>query len=156
MCLHHSIILGYSEETCAGEGLKGPLSQPSLSLIAVQGCETVIDMYITPLSMCSGQSYMCVVVNIPPLMYVCMYLCHRSLMTMVLNSMLMIDDVYVDGLAITYDSSPHRHLWTYVSTHPEGAGCPCADSRPSFVQDHYCKSGNSAPPEGGWYIDGPL
>ena len=68
-----------------------------------------------------------------------------------------IDDVYVDGLSITYDSSPRRHLWTYASTHPEGAGCPCANSRPSFVQDHYyCESGVVGSPVDRWFTEDPL
>ena len=80
-----------------------------------------------------------------------------------------IDDPYVDGLSITYDSTPRRHLWTYAAGHSESgltgltslANCPCAAASgkqpPSFVEDHYyCESGNVADHENQWYADDPL
>ena len=79
-----------------------------------------------------------------------------------------IDDPYVDGLSITYDT-PRRHLWTYAagfgdtgSSGATGANCPCAADNsgtpPSFVQDHYyCESGNEAGrAQDRWYTDDPL
>ena len=31
------------------------------------------------------------------------------------NPSLTIDDLYVDGVSITYGSAPRRHIWTYVN-----------------------------------------
>ena len=79
-----------------------------------------------------------------------------------------IDDPYVDGLSITYDSPPRRHLWTYVVGHSEAgtetvasANCPCAAASgaqpPSFVGDHYyCESANVGFSEDQWYANDPL
>ena len=77
-----------------------------------------------------------------------------------------IDDPYVDGLSITYDT-PRRHLWTYAAGHTESGypgahNCPCANATgaqpPSFVGDqYYCESGNvRGPTEDQWYADDPL
>ena len=81
-----------------------------------------------------------------------------------------IDNAYVDGLSITYDT-PRRHLWTYAVGWTDtgdadipGAGltCPCGQVRgaqpPSFVQDHYyCESGYSGSVyQTRWYPDDPL
>ena len=72
-----------------------------------------------------------------------------------------IDDPYVDGLSITYDKAPRRHLWTYAVGHAEAgsetaAKCPCAQP-PSFVGDHYyCESGNVGGSEDRWYANDPL
>ena len=77
-----------------------------------------------------------------------------------------INDTYVDGLSITYGSSPRQHLWTYAAGTAESgsstqANCPCAaysgSQPPSFVQDHYyCESGNVGGPEDQWYSNDPL
>ncbi len=76
-----------------------------------------------------------------------------------------IDDPYVDGLSITYDT-PRQHLWTYAAGHAEAGNtgaqnCPCADATgaqpPSFVGDHYyCESGNANFTEVQWYPNDPL
>jgi len=76
-----------------------------------------------------------------------------------------IDDPYVDGLSITYDT-PRQHLWTYAAGHAESGNpgaqnCPCADATgaepPSFVGDHYfCESANVGGTEDQWYADDPL
>ena len=79
-----------------------------------------------------------------------------------------IDDPYVDGLSITYDT-PCCHLWTYAagfgdtgSSGATDANCPCAadnsGSPQAFVQDHYyCESGNEAGrAQDRWYTDDPL
>ena len=76
-----------------------------------------------------------------------------------------IDDPYVDGLSITYDT-PRRHLWTYAAGHSESnissaANCPCAAHSeaqpPSFVGGHYyCESANVGGTEDQWYPDDPL
>ena len=66
-----------------------------------------------------------------------------------------IDEIYVDGLSITY-GSPRQHLWTYAAGVREGpstytsSNCPCSSypgaSPPSFLGDNwYCESGNPDP-----------
>ena len=77
-----------------------------------------------------------------------------------------IDSPYVDGLSITYGSSPRRHLWTYAAGFAEsgisGQGnCPCAEASGraprSFVGHHYyCESGNVGIYADQWYVDDPL
>ena len=65
-----------------------------------------------------------------------------------------IDGLYVDGVSITYDSAPRKHIWTYVcgmnllhSSIPQ-LNCPCntgnAVAPPPFVgSDYYCETGNN-------------
>ena len=69
-----------------------------------------------------------------------------------------IDTGYVDGVSITYGSSPRTHIWTYAAGLSEQLlvtneihNCPCAlagtsftpKTPPSFVgNDYYCESGN--------------
>jgi hypothetical protein len=68
-----------------------------------------------------------------------------------------IDTGYVDGVSITYGSSPRRHIWTYAAGLSEQlqlgqvSNCPCAvagsaytpQTPPSFVgNNYYCESGN--------------
>ena len=71
-----------------------------------------------------------------------------------------IDTAYVDGVSVTYGSSPRTHIWTYAAGLSEQfvAGnaqstCPCVvagrpvgtstQTPPSFVGDnYYCESGN--------------
>ena len=66
-----------------------------------------------------------------------------------------IDQVYVDGLSITY-GSPRQHVWTYASAVREGpssyvgSNCPCSSypgaQPPSFLGNNwYCESGNPNP-----------
>ena len=61
-----------------------------------------------------------------------------------------IDSWYVDGVSITYGSSPRQHVWTYaIGVYQTAAvfSCPCTGSGkapPSFVgNNYYCESGNS-------------
>ena len=65
------------------------------------------------------------------------------------NTSKTIDDVYVDGVSITYGSAPRKHIWTYVNGHylraPRGA-CPCNNNSnvqvPPYVgSDYYCETG---------------
>ena len=79
-----------------------------------------------------------------------------------------INDIYVDGLSVTY-GSPRQHLWTYAaamregsSTHT-GSNCPCSSypgtSPPCFLGDNwYCESGNPSPnsPSNVLWMDDPL
>ena len=77
-----------------------------------------------------------------------------------------IDSPYVDGLSITYGSTPRHHLWTYAvgvseSGFTSRANCPCAAASgtqpPSFVGDHYyCESGNVGDTENQWYANDTL
>ena len=58
-----------------------------------------------------------------------------------------IDDVYTDGISLTYDSFPRQHIWTFAaSTSEVFTNCPCSnnsvDQSPSFVgTDYFCESG---------------
>ena len=61
-----------------------------------------------------------------------------------------INEVYVDGLSITY-GIPCQYIWTYAAAVREqpstDANCPCSNypgaSPPSFLGDNwYCESGN--------------
>ena len=61
---------------------------------------------------------------------------------------------YIDGVSITYDSNPRKHIWSYASGISEGdpnfreASCPCNSGNedlrtniPAFVgNDYYCES----------------
>lgn len=63
-----------------------------------------------------------------------------------------LDDIYVDGVSITY-GSPRSHIWTYAAGHSEevstidpNVDCPCSHSggapAPSYVgNNYYCESG---------------
>ena len=66
-----------------------------------------------------------------------------------------IDGAYVDGVSVTYGSSPRNHIWTFAGgwseiSHPNSNiyNCPCSDSPgttppPSFVGERYfCESAN--------------
>ena len=59
---------------------------------------------------------------------------------------------YVDGISITYGSSPCQHIWTYAGGDDDfEAGsddCPCNTGNsvvvPDFVgNEYYCESGNA-------------
>ena len=63
-----------------------------------------------------------------------------------------IDSYYVDGISLTYGSSPRKHIWTFASGFydnvPGPDNCPCSSgspqSVPSFVgNDYFCESGCS-------------
>ena len=66
-----------------------------------------------------------------------------------------IDSAYVDGVSVTYGSSPRNHIWTFAGGWSEIShrnsniyNCPCSDSPgtsspPSFVGERYfCESAN--------------
>ena len=83
-----------------------------------------------------------------------------------------IDELYVDGVSITYDVNPRKHIWTYMGSvyeqvnklHPDV--CPCNTqymtqlSPPTFIgHDYYCESGNPVPnswSESTLYANDPL
>ena len=68
-----------------------------------------------------------------------------------------IDNIYVDGVSITYGSNPRKHIWTLgvglVASAVQEFCCPCNTGIietfvPSFVgNDYYCESGINS---GGW------
>ena len=74
-----------------------------------------------------------------------------------------IDQVYVDGVSITYDDNPRKHIWTYMGGGNEQTSfinshvCPCHTKYyqqllpPTFIgHDYYCESGN--PNLDTWYL----
>lgn len=58
-----------------------------------------------------------------------------------------IDQVYTDGISLTYGSNPRTHIWTFAAAISEMyTTCPCStgssDNAPSFVgMDYFCESG---------------
>ena len=64
-----------------------------------------------------------------------------------------VDNIYVDGVSITYDNNPRKHVWTLGvgnvadDTSVNQHNCPCNTGNtettvPSFVgSDYYCESG---------------
>ena len=63
-----------------------------------------------------------------------------------------IDDVYVDGVSITYGNVSRKHIWTYANGldlgtyNPTLYGCPCnndsnAQVPPYVGSDYYCETG---------------
>ena len=70
------------------------------------------------------------------------------------NPSLTSNDLYVDGVSITYRSAPRKHIWTYangvnlVYSGYGGLNCPCNSGNgvvpPQFVgSDYYCETGNN-------------
>ena len=65
-----------------------------------------------------------------------------------LNTSSSINDVYVDGVSITYGSTPHKHIWTYATgttLNYVNFTCPCNDNGvqqvPPYVgSDYYCET----------------
>ena len=67
---------------------------------------------------------------------------------------LSIDEAYLDGVSITYGSSPRQHIWSFAAgisrSRTDHSSCPCGSPRllntssvPSFVgQSYFCESGN--------------
>ena len=85
-----------------------------------------------------------------------------------------IDSCYVDGISITYGSSPHKHIWTYACgitsdnvPYPRFC-CPCNSdnteapkTKPNFIgDDYYCESGIPSNDTERWphvlYVNDPL
>ena len=72
------------------------------------------------------------------------------------NSLGTFNDVYVDGLSITY-GTPRQHIWTYAAAVTEAllvphrnSNCPCASEPgasppPIVANNYYCESGNPDP-----------
>ena len=63
-----------------------------------------------------------------------------------------IDSYYVDGVSLTYGSSPRKHIWTFAAGYfdniASGSNCPCSSGSPQIVppfvgNDYFCESGCS-------------
>ena len=80
-----------------------------------------------------------------------------------------IDSQYLDGISITYGSSPRKHIWTFAAARTEmDNACPCLRTDitsstgtvpPSFVgSDYFCDTGtgNSGPIPNVYFPDNPL
>ena len=84
-----------------------------------------------------------------------------------------IDDAYVDGVSLTYGSSPRSHIWTFASARDEvgqfpHTNCPCTNATqassatppPSFVANNYfCDTGSTSSAhldQLAFYLDDPL
>ena len=67
-----------------------------------------------------------------------------------------IEQPYIDGVSITRDSNPRKHIWTFMAALQENSFnyngeyvCPCAPNspltpRPFIGNDYFCESGNPA------------
>ena len=65
-----------------------------------------------------------------------------------------VDDIYIDGVSLTYGKFPHSHIWTFTcaidETHSDNSVCPCikTDSAytgavPLFIgRDYFCDTGS--------------
>ena len=85
------------------------------------------------------------------------------------NHRLTIDDVYVDGVSLTYGRNPRKHIWTFaaaldeVSTIPRNV-CPCTNIHdsdaaviPPYVgRDYFCDTGSEHRFQYKFYPDDPL
>ena len=79
-----------------------------------------------------------------------------------------IDSTYLDGISITYGSSPRNHIWTFAAARTElDNTCPCLRNDlsstgtipPSFVgSDYFCDTatGNNGPIPNVYFPDNPL
>ena len=56
-----------------------------------------------------------------------------------------LDSLYVEGISLTYGSSPRTHIWTFAAVDHPSITCPCVSSNapqpPSFVgRNYFCDS----------------
>ena len=87
------------------------------------------------------------------------------------NQQSTVDDLYVDGVSITYGSSPHHHIWTLAAALDEVPdhskwSCPCTNSKshvgftgllPPFVgDDYFCETGSRVGHTNKYYLEDPL
>ena len=87
------------------------------------------------------------------------------------NPVSSIDEVYLDGVSLTYGSSPRKHIWSFAAALDEvgtakSENCPCtnvdfaasATSPPSFVgNDYFCDTASDGQyVSGHFYADDPL
>ena len=79
-----------------------------------------------------------------------------------------IDEVYVDGVSITYSSHPRQHIWTFAAAYDErhiyqSSSCPCVKSIPFIGRippfigtDYYCETGSRTAVTNRYYLADPL
>ena len=79
-----------------------------------------------------------------------------------------LEDMYVDGLSLTYGWAPRHHIWTFATaqdaTQSGYRGCPCTVSDASFEgtvppfigDDYFCDTGSVNEAEYTYYLDDPL
>ncbi len=77
-----------------------------------------------------------------------------------------IDSRYINGVSLTYGSSPRQHIWSFASAlgHMYGSewNCPCTANTttpdvPSFINDNYfCETGTDTYTRGTFYSNKPL
>ena len=87
------------------------------------------------------------------------------------NQGLTIDGTYVDGVSLTYGSSPRQHIWTFVAAVDEIPGhnshsCHCTNDLafvaftgviPPFIgEDYFCETGSRLTHQNRWYLNDPL
>ena len=87
------------------------------------------------------------------------------------NQQLTIDGLYVDGVSLTYGSTPRQHIWTFAAALDEVPGhnadsCHCTNSKahvaftgviPPFIgDDYFCETGSRVSFQSRWYLDDPL
>lgn len=78
------------------------------------------------------------------------------------DSTLTLDDAYLDGVSLTYGSSPRSHIWSFAAAISESAAensiCPCSNvmsllpssAVPAFVkQNYFCDTGDHGQYAGG-------
>ena len=86
----------------------------------------------------------------------------------IINPSHTIDDIYVDGVSVTYGTSPRKHIWTFTAavgdSRTDSAVCHCtlppatnSLTVPSFVgNDYFCEAGTDTFSFGTLYRDDPL
>ena len=79
-----------------------------------------------------------------------------------------IDDVYVDGVSLTYGQSPRKHIWTFANAVDETGSlnnvCPCTKTDSTFTgvvppfigSDYFCDTGSHYSYANQWYTANPL
>ena len=84
------------------------------------------------------------------------------------NNNLQLNQGYVDGVSITYDTASPKHIWTYAVGNSltrknyENHACPCNSDGTAIVppyvgNDYYCETGNNAASVSwGFHPDDPL
>ena len=85
------------------------------------------------------------------------------------NPTLTIDNIYVDGISLTYGQNPRKHIWSFAAAlHEEGSlrqsVCPCTNRSnsetitiPPFVgNDYFCDTGSRDYFQFIFYPDDPL
>ena len=79
-----------------------------------------------------------------------------------------IDNLYVDGISLTYGTSPRSHIWTFANANEELVSnryvCPCTKTDtpytgvvPPFIDnDYFCDTGSHLAVLHQWFTEDPL